>query len=299
MKLNKLKYIVAVLAVTFFASCDDQDDNTGDSGLTPTSPTVTITEGSGSTSFDLSEKDTTYTFTATLSEINIVDITLNVSATGTATEDEDFELSTHQINIPSGSLTGSVSVTIFTDTNTSEETETFTVTIGSADNSNANFTATDFVFTLDNTTDFATYDYVTLVASWDAGLETVAGDSFCDAFDVDIILLDENGANPDYAMATGACPEEGDFDLADGTYLITSSLYSGPDLGQYTVNIPVTYTLYRYNNDGTIAGQSITFTVQSFTSADDDSLHLDAMFTVADGVVTITNAAGDVSYGSI
>lgn len=295
MKLNKLKYIIpiALLGVVLW-SCDESD-NTGDSELTPNNPTVDITALSNS--FTIDEADTTFVITATLSEAAIVDISLDVNTSGTATEDEDYELSTHQMMIPRGSLTATMEVTILADEVTAEEDETLVVSIGDNTNANAQITTTDFTWTLNNTPDFAVNSYITLVASWDNGETTVAGDSYCDAFDVDVILQNETGTvDLSYAMATGACPEEGNWELGDGTYRIGTALFDAPDLGDYAVDIPITLTLYRLNNDGSIAAQTGSITVTNFTSDDADggvTVYEGAYLVASGGTVELQDASRD------
>ncbi|MEP2025898.1 MAG: hypothetical protein ABJH98_13855 [Reichenbachiella sp.] len=309
MKLNKLKYIIPVALLGFVLWSCDESDNTGDSGLTPNNPSVDITALSNS--FTIDEQDTTFVITATLSEAAIVDISLDVNTSGTATEDEDYELSAHQMIIPRGSLTTSMEVIIHADEVTAEEDETLIVSIGDDTNANARITTTEFSFTLNNALDFAVNDYVEISLSWDNGeLAPDGSSSYCDVVDFDIYILpDGSGSTADDVtggMATGSCPESSDLDLADGTYNIYKSLWKSTtstagtvDWGELSFDVPITVTITRYNNDGTIDGQT------SWTEGADETITTAAAnhnlffgvgnLIVSDGNYSFESPAGDTT----
>lgn len=269
MKIYHINKLFALLIVAMLWSCDDSDDNTGDSTLEPTTASATISmvtlDGdpvTGAVSID--EMDTSFVINVTLSETQIVDVKLNVfMSDGTASEGDDFDVSTHQIVIPRDALTGSVQIDIYSDDVTTEEDETFTITVGDDSNKNVTFTPFSATFTLANTPDYAVNDYIEIMCSWGAGISTVDGEDVCDVVDLDFFLLPEgSGSTEDdvtEGMATGSCPEYSDIDLADGVYNLYSTVWSNgtTDYGDYNFEVPVTVTLTRYANDGSVISSTI------------------------------------------
>src|SRR5665648_1252774 len=89
--IKNIFYLLSLLAVISIGivSCDDEN-NTGYSTMTPTSPTITISAGFTSP-VTLTEDNSVHTFTVTLSEPQIADIKLYICLlyTSDAADEED------------------------------------------------------------------------------------------------------------------------------------------------------------------------------------------------------------------
>src|SRR5665648_1212589 len=92
--IKNIFYLLSLLAVISIGivSCDDEN-NTGYSTMTPTSPTITISAGFTSP-VTLTEDNSVHTFTVTLSEPQIADIKLYIKQTdGTASASDYIAVS--------------------------------------------------------------------------------------------------------------------------------------------------------------------------------------------------------------
>ncbi|AUC82346.1 hypothetical protein [Lacinutrix sp. Bg11-31] len=183
MKKIKLSSSLLVLALLVFASCDSDDDGTGNSTMVAKDVNVNYVIPFGN-QVNIVETDMTYSYTAQLSAAQIVDTYVPVTLVGgTATEGEDFDFD-HSIYIGSRSaemVTGTV--TIHRDLAV-EPTETFTLRIGDPV-INANSTPQEITFTL--------VDYVT--CNWTFEMTDTYGDGWNGGY----IEVNSNGDISTYA----------------------------------------------------------------------------------------------------
>lgn len=234
-KYNKIFVLgLSLVATLAFTSCDtDQEPITGNSTLSPSSPSISISKNF--TGINGVEKDATYTIGITLSEEQVVDITLNLfQSGGNATEGEDFTLSTHQVIIPAYTTYAEASLSIVEDT-VIEGTETLSITIGDNANANTTFTSETWDFTLTNyvgddlTGTFSWAQDVTLGANTYSTSNNVDLDVFVSdaaGFDVNDPWATFNGTG--YA-ATGNEPEVLTMsmqDWADGEYVLWHEVWT-------------------------------------------------------------------------
>ena len=255
MKLNKYISIWLVAVAVVFSSCDE-DDATGHSSVTPTSPTITVTAPTITAVTD--EAGTDYVFTVAMSETQIVDVAVWITQTaGDATEDADFALSTHKLVIPAFTTSASFTVSILADA-ISEETESFTLTIGDSRTANATITPVDASFTIN---DYDSDD-LTVTLSWDADLTDLSGSHVDPTVAADLRLLITDAAVPYTTVVTsvdGGSFEELSFagTEADGDYYIVADFFSATDYGdQGFFDVDVTVG---YSQAGVIDGESISF----------------------------------------
>jgi hypothetical protein len=185
--MKNLKLICSFLLITgLFFSCTE-DELTGDSKLSPSSPTVSISV----TGTSLTEQDTEIPFTVTLSEKQIVDVEVYIAQTGgDATLGVDFNVPS-KIVIPANRTSVTGAITILPDEEV-EATETFTLTFGDNLTANTAVTPVSATFELLNATD----DMFITSLSWSTEPVFDASGSELDATDVaDMIyqLIDSNG----------------------------------------------------------------------------------------------------------
>jgi len=124
---NKFLKIALVLSAIILTTACNEDDATGYSTNTPSSPSLSVTldfEGTQT----LIETEATYGFTVSISEAQITNVNVNLSQTdGTATNGEDFDIPS-TVTIPAGSTSVSDVITIHED-DLAEETETAVIQI--------------------------------------------------------------------------------------------------------------------------------------------------------------------------
>jgi|TARA_B100000767_G_C19738463_1_gene524991 hypothetical protein len=152
MKNKFIKISFSLLAVMLMFSCENDDNYTGDSTISATSPAVTVSLGFTNTQ-TLVEQEASYDFTVTLNEIQAVDVVVNLEQTGgTATNGEDFTMPS-TVTIPSGTLSASDVITILQD-ELPEDTETATILIGTGSEVNVSGVNSETVtFNIANLTD--------------------------------------------------------------------------------------------------------------------------------------------------
>lgn len=220
------KYIMIAGAALLAFACD-KDDLTGDSPLSPSSPTVSIGVANSTVAFV--EKDSTFEYTITLSEPQIVDVDIYVTQVGgNAVEGEDFTIGTSIVRIPANSTTGTAVISVSAD-DLAEDTETFTIQIGDERTANASITPQTVEFTIMNVSE----DDLALHLSWDVDYTDATGTALdpTDVADLIFYITDEDGnvlADADGAAFEDLVLEGGD---PDGTYLVKAGIYAVVDPG--------------------------------------------------------------------
>ncbi|MFK5957939.1 MAG: hypothetical protein QM495_03600 [Lutibacter sp.] len=252
MKIKFIKKFLSlfVLSAVLFSCIDD--DQTGESQLTPSSPTLSV--NLGFTNPTLVEDDTEYTYTVTLSETQIVDVKLHVTQIGGTASADDYEMTT-SITIPAGYTSASGSIKILND-ELIEDTETLQIQIGDNRVANAAFTAVTTEFTILN------YTEGDLVIDMDWALTAIATDdsgeeiSATDFADMRLLLTD---APTNQAILDGA--DGGSFETyvlsgnaPDGDYYLVADFYDA--------NADIVRTLdinLEFNQAGVINGDAHAF----------------------------------------
>ena len=208
-------------------SCDE-DQQTGESLMSPTSPTISIVLDGGS-STTLIEDDSTHGFTVSLSETQIVDVKLHVSQIGGTAGGSDYEM-TSLITIPAGYTSASGSITILSDA-LIEDTETLQIQIGSVTTANAALTPITTEFTILNYTDgdlVIDMSWAMSIATNDAGEEMSA----TDFADLRLLLTDaptnqailggaDGGSFETYVLSAGS---------PDGDYYLVADFYAASEI---------------------------------------------------------------------
>jgi len=251
MKINFIKSILMIFALSATIISCTEDDQTGDSVSVPTSPAVSIALNFSNTT--MVENDSKHTYTVSLSETQIVDVKLGVSQIGGTAGPDDYEM-TSSITIPAGYLSASGSITILSD-DLIEETETLQIQIGSITTANASLTPI--------TTDFTILNYT----SGDLAIDLSWGMS---------IATDDTGTEisatdfADMVLSISTTPDlSGEFDGADGSGFETYVLDGSEPDGDYYVlayfydaNSDIVRDLdfnLEFNQDGVINGESYDF----------------------------------------
>lgn len=253
---------VILLSAVFMISCDNNDDFTGHSKLTPANSSASIDISSTDVVF---VGDSTFELTVTLTEPQIVDVAFYITALeGTAVEDEDFSIenSDHRVFIPAGQTSGVAEISF----SAGDEPKTIAIQIGDGRTANVNFTPVTVNFTM--------LPLLSVQADW-SGTFTVDEEEldFADEMDFDLYLYDGDGNEvTGYAAATGSSPEHFSFpkDLPDGTYSLYLQPYDTYDFegnGVEDIATPVTFTFTRLPGEHTIVYNEI--------SAYDDELFYD------------------------
>ena len=255
MKNKFIKLSFSLLAVMLMFSCENDENYTGDSTLSATSPSVTVSLGFTSTQ-TLVEQKASYDFTVTLNEIQVVDVVVNLEQTGgTATNGEDFTMPS-TVTILSGTLSASDVITILQD-ELLEDTETATILIGTGSEVNVSgVTGQTVTFNISNLTE----DDLAIGLSWDATITKADGTVMdpTDAADLRLLITDAPYSNI-IAGADGATFESYTMTSAtpDGEYLLVADFYAAYDLGaQGSFDVGVTAT---FDQVGVINGQTHTF----------------------------------------
>lgn len=256
MKNKFLKSTIALSAFLLMFSCKD-DDNTGQSTLTPTSPLISVTlDFSDNQNFI--ETESTFDFTVNLSEPQVVNVQVNIAQTaGTATDGADFTIP-HSITIPAGATSASGSIAIHSD-ELIEDTETAEITIGLGNEANADTTSQVVNFTIQN----LTADDLVIDLSWmnqttitdNLGNEIAAED----LADMELLIVDT--AVP-YTTEYLVVDEEFGFETMlfsaaypDGEYHIAARFYDAADYGSAYTNLDMTL---EFNQTGTINNEMVT-----------------------------------------
>lgn len=159
------KYLAYVLGLAVIVVACDDDDFTGDSTLTASSPTISI--GSASSSANEGEK---ITIDVSISEAQIVDIPVYVSVTdGDASLGDDFTIdnTNSRALISAGRTSTSIVISLVAD-GVAESDETFTIQIGDDRTTGGSLSsATATVTIVDVTEVVAPSETITLGLEWD------------------------------------------------------------------------------------------------------------------------------------
>lgn len=149
MKMNYIKKILMLFALSAATiSCED-DDQVGDSQLVPSSPTIAINLGFSNPV--LIEDDSVFEYIVTLSEAQIVDVKLHVSQIDGTASSSDYEMG-NLITIPAGYTSAKGNIKILSD-ELIEGTETLKIQIGDNRTANATITPVTIDFTILNYTE--------------------------------------------------------------------------------------------------------------------------------------------------
>ncbi|KGL62830.1 hypothetical protein [Polaribacter sp. Hel1_85] len=263
---NTIKNIglFAIVAV-FFASCEDDNDNTGASLLNYSPATVTLSSTSN-TVFDESaidaDDESTYvvTITATLPSPQPVNAVIDLVQSGGTASASDFSAGT--ITIPAGSLTASADVEIM-QTGDIEGTETLDIT-GKA---RANFNITPYTFSASIENDYIN-DHLEFSTTWSGSytyeLSTGTAENTVDFCGVDIDVLAYELATGNYydLGGTGSCTETGSMgELPDGDYYVLLYIYGNPyaTLGQTEiVPVSISYSQEHFDTSGSFVSEAVT-----------------------------------------
>jgi hypothetical protein len=245
-------YVAAMAIGLFVASCD-QEDNTGWSTFSPTSPAITITTEVNNAT--LVENNQVYTFTVTLSESQLVDVKVYpIQIGGDATLGDDFTL-TGSLVISAGSLSTSGEIKILKD-DVIEGTETVKIQIGTEKTANAAITPATMDFTILNYED----GDLAIDMGWamskvtdDAGNE-MSATAFADLR----LLISTTPSNNDDDLIGGA--DGGSFESyvlsstkPDGVYYVVADFYEASDIVRdIDLNL-------EFNQAGVITGDSYDY----------------------------------------
>lgn len=238
-----IKYnLIALLAMIFFLSSCDDEDNTGYSDLIKTNPTVTIS-GIPAGGYDLTETETVYTYDVTLSVAQISDISLYVTQIdGDATVGSDYEIvnANSRVYFPANSTTAKLELKVLRD-DLIEGEETFTLQIGDERTANATITPVTVKFTLTNYTN----SILDIDMSWSTDVldvveldvdPTEVGDLRMLIYDdSDVLIIDEDGGSFENYSGMDTLP--------DGVYTIAAAFYSTANYGDLNAAITFDVTL--------------------------------------------------------
>ncbi|HZL09789.1 MAG TPA: hypothetical protein VFC65_07310 [Prolixibacteraceae bacterium] len=253
--IKNIFYLLSLLAVISIGivSCDDEN-NTGYSTMTPTSPTITISAGFTSP-VTLTEDNSVHTFTVTLSEPQIADIKLYIKQTDGTASASDY-IVTGSLVIPAGSTSASGKIQILSD-DMKEETETLTIQIGDESTANAALTPITVSFNINNLTS----GDLMIDLTWETDALTAVGLDLTPEKAVDLRFLLINSVGEIVDVADGASFETltlSGTDLPDGEYRIATDIYSTINAGDF--NAPITLDLnLDFNQVGVINDTILTF----------------------------------------
>lgn len=227
MNINFIKKTLLLFALSLAIVSCDHDDQTGDSQLTPTNPSVNITLDFLSPAV-VPEDDSEYEFMITLSNTNVVDTKIYVEQIGGTADDHDYEV-THLIVIPAGYTTGSGTLKILADEDI-EDNETLMLQIGDQRTTNSQMTPQTIDFVIQNVTS----DDLVLDLSWAVDAPVYDADSGDEIgattlADLRLLITDVDGNILDGA-------DGGSFETyvfsglnADDTYQARADFYSAED----------------------------------------------------------------------
>lgn len=288
------KYIYSLILFTvtgLMFSCDDEDF-TGDSTLTPSSPSIAVTVPNAAA---FVEQDTTFTFTVELSEPQVVDVAVYIfQSGGTATAGSDFTF-TNRVVIPAYRTEASGTIEILTD-DENEETEGFELTVGDHRTANASITPVTTSFTILNSRE----DVLESTLSWSTNALEVIGLELDpqEVADYRMLILNASDSSIVTVIDPGATYEayHGYDSLPDGDYLIATDLYATIDAGDLNAPITVSFQLefYQYGVQSTTL--SFSDVTENTSSCSGKRIYL-ATVTKAGTTYTIGESVGvDISY---
>jgi hypothetical protein len=251
-KFIKTSFLFITLLLMF--SCAENDDYTGDSVLSVSSPSLEVSLGF-SESETLVEAEESYDFTVSISETQAVDVIVYLEQTeGTATAGEDFSMPS-SVTIKKGSLSASDVITIHED-EIIEDTETATIKIGVGNEANVSGVSSKTVnFNIANLTE----GDLVVGMSWEIATPTTDDTGAAiDAYDfadlrlsltnvpyTQILQTADGAADETYTLGGGA---------PDGEYYLVADIFDAMEDVIRDLNITLTF-----NQVGIINNQTHTF----------------------------------------
>ncbi|WP_299778377.1 hypothetical protein [uncultured Formosa sp.] len=279
-------FCLLALSGFVFTSCDDSDDNTGDSLIDYTkvgaivstpNPSITVSESD----IHSSGEDYIIPYTVTLNEAVTATTIIELIQTDGEADTEDYETSV--ITVTPGNTTGTGYITIFSN-GYIEGTETLELTA----NSRANVTINDYAINITIDDDYIN-DQLNFELSWSGTFTAAVGDGadlvldFC-AMDFDIYIYDANLNDTGfYDAATGSCPETATLSgLEDGFYYVVVDLYENPlDIYGGEISVPLTFSWSQdYFDD--VTGST---TLEAYTTVSTSGTYAIATITIQDGYI--------------
>ena len=251
MKMNFIKKALTLFALGAIIISCDEDQQVGDSQMTPASPTISIDLDFSNPT--LVEDDSEHTYTVSLSQAQIVDTKLHISQIGGTASGADYEM-TGLVTIPAGYLSASGSITILSD-DLIEDTETLQIQIGGVTTANASLTPVTTEFTILNYTD----GDLVIDLGWDMSIATDdAGEEIGATDFADMRLL--VSTTPDNAGDIGEA-DGGSFETfvldgstPDGTYYVVADFYAANENITRVLDFNV-----EFNQSGVINGLAYDF----------------------------------------
>jgi hypothetical protein len=252
-KFIKISFYFLTLLLMF--SCAENDDYTGDSVLTVSSPALEVSLGFAE-SQTLVEAEKSYDFTVSISETQAVDVIVYLEQTeGTATAGEDFSMPS-SVTIKKGTLSASDVITIHED-EIIEDTETVTIKIGAGNEANVSGVSSKTVnFNIANLTEGD------LVVGMSWAPNSSATDNYGKEYgayelaDLRLLLTDSpyttvfdsaDGAEDESYILAGDAP--------DGTYSFVADFFDA--MSDIPMDLDITLT---FDQVGKINGQTHSFT---------------------------------------
>jgi len=206
------------------------------------------------------------------------------------------DLPAYSVVIPANTSTYSFTTTLIDDEVYSPN-KVYTFKLSTAGNLNGTFASGSEVF-FDVTFSNTVSDVLNLTFAWDQTFD-FGGETYtlCDlAYDVDVVVLDENFADMDITDAqTGDCPEHLSMSLADypdGTYYLAGYLYDNAGIAGVGIpefDIPMTISYQRGGSQGLSTEGSFSADFLESESPNDEFI-LVAIVIIENGVFTIQNA---------
>jgi hypothetical protein len=257
----KNKFIKIILIFSVFAlilSCDDNNDFTGDSVLSATSPILSVNL-SFENSQTLIEQEKQYAFTVALSEAQIVDVVVKLEQiSGTATDGEDFTIP-HTVTIPKGSLSASDVITIHAD-ELIEDTETATIQIGLGTEANVSSVSSETVtFNIGNVTSGDVVIDLTWASS--ATITDNEGNAIAaeDLANLEILVTNTTIPTSQTFLSVDAAAGFESFvfseSFPDGEYFLVAQFFSAADYGGVFADLDLTL---EFNQIGKINNEKVT-----------------------------------------
>ncbi|SHI35232.1 hypothetical protein [Algibacter luteus] len=257
---NKIYKIALVLSAFVFAiACENTDDLTGDSVVSPSNPALSVSLDFGPTE-SLIETEADYGFTVSLSQPQVVavEVYLELLPNSTASEGSDLSFP-HHIRIPAGSTSVSDVITIHGD-DLAEDTETAVIRIGTGKEANVSATNSQVVsFNIMNYTE----GDIAIDMTWTSPQDFT--DNFGNAIDDeeigDLILYVSDANIPtsiNYLTVDNAFGFESFvFEEAypDGEYYLVAGFYSAGDFGGNDAALDISLT---FNQPGVINNRVVT-----------------------------------------
>jgi len=253
-KINKIFFHIATIALVsaLLVGCA-KEDNTGQSTLKPTNPTISVEAGFTSPA-SLVENDSVFEYTVTLSEAQLVDINLNVIQVGGTATPDDYGMSS-SIYFAAGTTSGKGKIKILSD-DVIEDTENLIIQVGDSQTANATFTPVTYEF---NITSVTSGD-ITVEMTWETDAADAIGIDLAptDVVDMRLLLTDEAGEV--LGVIDGAGFEGFLFggDNPDGTYIIAADIYATVNAGDFNAAVTLDINL-AISQLGVISGMELSY----------------------------------------